>query len=156
MYVLYQVLVVSPSLKAESIEILLCLPLLSLGQILPTTVSLGQVKHAPQTPVIRGESLCVCDLLQPYQTKVRGIDSGWQGISQVDPVKPASRPKLTKVGLKKKHNRFRFKIFLIPEGLYFSSCPRCIGPPSLLHTSPKHPQFDQEGHHWQRAPHLSD
>ena len=84
----------------ESIQILLCLPFPPLGQILSTNGSLGQIKHTSKTPVIGGKSLCVCDLLQSNQTKVGGSGSGWQGVSQVDPVKPAPRSELPKVGLK--------------------------------------------------------
>ena len=85
---------------SSAVEILLCFSLLPLGEVLSPTGSLSQVKHTPQTPVIGGKSLCVSDLLQSYQTKVGGRHGGWQGVSQVDPVEPAPRPELPKVGLK--------------------------------------------------------
>ena len=68
--------------------------------VLASSGLLHQVEHTSQAPVVGGKSLSVCDLLQPYQTKVGGRHGGWQGVSQIDPVKPAPRPELPKVGLK--------------------------------------------------------
>ena len=96
---LFEALILKEQLNS-AVEILLCFSLLPLGEVLSPTGSLSQVKHTPQTPVIGGKSLCVSDLLQSYQTKVGGRHGGWQGVSQVDPVEPAPRPELPKVGLK--------------------------------------------------------